>query len=117
MESLREDLTSMEHLSCLRAVKGTGRFYYLTPLLDEAEEVVEFCSHCLKWQDAWSGGDYNGFSHQSDWITDHLFNGNVMALPEKYSCFFQSGVKNSYTGKCGIKRNGKAFWTRRHGAC
>lgn len=109
MESLRGDLTSMEHLSCLRAVKGTGRFYYLTPLLDEAEEVVEFCSHCLKWQDAWSGGDYNGFSHQSDWITDHLFNGNVMGRFQKNTAAFFSLVLKTPIPENADKKEWKSF--------
>lgn len=41
MENLREDLGNLEELSCLRVIKGTGRFYYLSPLLDEEEEKVE----------------------------------------------------------------------------
>ena len=32
MENLREDLGNLEELSCLRVIKGTGRFYYLSPL-------------------------------------------------------------------------------------
>ena len=68
MENLREDLGNLEELSCLRVIKGTGRFYYLSPLLDEEEEKVEFGRRCLKWQEAWKSGDYNSFSSLSSWI-------------------------------------------------
>ena len=47
MENLREDLGNLEELSCLRVIKGTGRYYYLSPLLDEEEEKVEFGRRCL----------------------------------------------------------------------
>ncbi len=91
-------------------IKGTGRFYYLTPLLDEAEEVVEFCSHCLKWQDAWSGGDYNGFSHQSDWITDQsLSNGNVMGRFQKNTAAFFSLVLKTPIPENADKKEWKSF--------
>ena len=38
MENLREDLGNLEELSCLRVIKGTGRFLLSQSSLDEEEE-------------------------------------------------------------------------------
>lgn len=109
MESLREDLKSMENLSCLRTVKGTGRFYYLTPLLDEPEDVVEFGRRCLKWQDAWNGGDYNEFSLQSAWITDKLFGADTFSRSCKKTAAFFSLVLKTPVPESMDKKEWKNF--------
>lgn len=108
MENLREDLGNLEELSCLRVIKGTGRFYYLSPLLDEEEEKVEFGRRCLKWQEAWKSGDYNSFSSLSSWIGKKMEEKEWIGRSRKKYCqFFQSGLKNSGFRKHGSKRTEK----------
>ena len=106
MENLREDLGNLEELSCLRVIKGTGRFYYLSPLLDGEEEKVEFGRRCLKWQEAWKSGDYNSFSSLSSWIGKKMEEKEWIGRSRKnIASFFSLVLKNSGFRKHGSKKN------------
>ena len=71
-EELQADLDQLQKHSCLRVIKGIQRFYFLKPLLSYGSELLEFCSLCVRWQNACFQKNYSVFSNCSEHICRQL---------------------------------------------
>lgn len=64
-EALKMELGELFEYSCLRAVLGTGRFYYLRPLKDAGEERLDLCRRCVGCQKEYQKKNYTAFLNES----------------------------------------------------
>ena len=72
INELNEDLYRLQQYSCLRVIKGLGRFFFLKPLLAYDQELLEFCKNCDQWQTACFQKNYSGFTNLSEYICRQL---------------------------------------------
>lgn len=71
-DELKTALPALMKYAQLRVLLGTGRFYYLNPLMDYPALLSDFCHTCINWQTAHGAGDYTAFSNESEVICSQL---------------------------------------------
>ena len=85
MTELSSLLPVMEQYSSIRVLLGTGRFYWLAPLLSCSAQELSFCNTCMEWQAAFLKRDYTKFSSASASLCRQY--SSVSALPEQSRAF------------------------------
>lgn len=95
-QELSSLLPRLEHYSCLRILLGSGRFYWLSPLLSSPSWQLSFCQACAAYQSAWAKKDYPGCLTASALICSQY--GRILGNPKSRQAmedFFQltAGLK------------------------